>query len=79
VNLSLTCLIDLEEDTISKEPRTFGHSARAQESQLFAVSSSIVLDTRTCESWIISPIYKLMNDSEPLTSRQSGPEDTACR
>jgi hypothetical protein len=70
VNLSLTCLTDPEDDAISIEPRTFDHSARAQEPQLFAVSASLVLAIRSCESWIISPVYKLMTDSESLTSHQ---------
>jgi hypothetical protein len=64
VNLSLTCLTDSEDDEISIEPRAIDHNTRAQESQLFTVSSSLVLATITCESWIMSPIYKLMNDSE---------------
>ena len=64
VNLSLTCLTDSEDDAISIEPRTINHNTRAQESQLFTISSSLVLATITCESWIMSPIYKLMNDSE---------------
>ena len=78
VNLSLTVWnsTDLEDDAIPIEPRSSGHNARAQGPQLFAVSWSLVLATRKCESWIISPIYKLMNDSEPLTSHQ-GPKDTA--
>lgn len=64
VNLSLTCLTDSEDDATSIEPRTIDHNTRAQESQLFTVSSSLVLAARACESWIMSPIYKLMNDSE---------------
>jgi hypothetical protein len=80
VNLSLTCLnsTDPEKDAIPTESRTFDNNVRAQESQLFAVSSSLVLATKTCESWIISSIYKLMNDSELLTSHQ-GPKDIASR
>lgn len=64
VNLSLTCLTDSEDDAISIEPRTIDHNTRAQGSQLFTVSSSLVLATKTCESWIMSPMYKLMNDGE---------------
>ena len=80
INLSLTFLnsTDPEKDAIPIESRTFDNNVRAQESQLFAVSSSLVLATKTCESWIISSIYKLMNDSELLTSHQ-GPKDIASR
>ena len=64
MNPNLTCLPDPEDDAILKEPRTFDHNARAQGPQLFAASLSLDLATRTCEAWIMSPIYKLMNDSE---------------
>jgi hypothetical protein len=50
VNLSLACLTDPEDDAILIEPRTFDHSARVQEPQLFAVSASLVLAIRSCES-----------------------------
>ena len=72
VNLSLTCLTDSEDDAISIEPRSIEHNTRAQESQLFTVSWSLVLATRACESWIMSPIYKLVNDSE-WTSHEKSP------
>jgi hypothetical protein len=72
VNPSLTCLPDPEDDAILIEP-TFDHNARAQGPQLFAVSLSLVLATRACELWIMSRIYRLMNDSEPLTSHQRAP------
>lgn len=75
VNLSLTCLnsIDPEGDAISTEPRTFDHNTRGQGPQPFAVSLPLDLATRACESWIMSRIYKLMNDGEPLTSYQRAP------
>ncbi|KAJ5827548.1 hypothetical protein N7447_004311 [Penicillium robsamsonii] len=50
------------------------HNARAQGPQLFAVSVSLVLPPEH----ITSLIYKLMSDSEPLTSHQ-GPKETASR
>jgi hypothetical protein len=44
VNLSLTCLnfADPEDGAIPTEPRTFDHNTRAQNRQLFVVSSSLV-------------------------------------
>jgi hypothetical protein len=38
----------------------------AKTTDLFFVSSSMVLTTETCDSWSVSPIYWLMIDSEPL-------------
>ena len=63
VNLSLTCLnpTDPEDDMIAKtDIRPLCTSARAA---TLCRSSYLGLATRKCESWVMSPIYKLMNDT----------------